>query len=250
MINLGSAAANKLLFSAFLAVYVLVMFRYIANTYAYGFVVSYLVALVFASAGLFLLVAVVWESRVPWPLTSTYASAWANDLFVLCVVTGVLSVMHRSLPATYHEWSWWPYLAAVLALGAGAYFQFVIDKGYPSAVAWSPTHIAHSFGCVPIFTYLLLRGVPGLLFGTKGLRAFAHGDLAGMALCVVVVMGIVAFFAMYPVVDVKILHTYPWGAHGPYDWTHLRLTHKLTPQNPGWMPDILRPNGARYLHHN
>jgi hypothetical protein len=249
VINLGSAVANKLLFWGLLITYVAVMFYYIPRVYNYGFVASYLVALVFASAGMITLVALVWESRVVWPLTSTYASAWVNDLFVLCVVTGVLSVMHRSLPSTYHEVAWWPYLAAILAVGAGVFFHFVIDGAYPSDVANSPTHLAHSFGAFPIFSYLLLRGAPGLIFGTKGIRAFAHGNVVGIALCIVVLLGIVAFFAMFPVMDVQILHTYAWGAHGPYDWQHLRLQHKLTPQNPGWMPDVLRPNGAQYARH-
>jgi hypothetical protein len=199
--NLGNAMANRLLFWVLLTVYVAVMFRYGPRIYKHGFLASYVVALVFASAGLVALVALVWEHRVLWPVTSTYASAWANDLFVLCTIVGILSVMCRSLPATYHEGAWWPYVAAALAVGAGIGFQFVVDAGYPSNVAWSPTHVAHSFGAVPIFTYLLLRGAPGLLFGAKGFRAFAHGDLTGMMLSLVVVLGLIAFFEMYPVVD-------------------------------------------------
>lgn len=246
MVNLGSAAANRLLFWLFLATYVGLMFRFSPRVYAHGFVATYLVALLFASAGMFTLVARVWEGRLPWPLSSQYASAWANDLFVLPLMAGTLSILYRSLPSTYHESAWWPYVAAAIAIGAGFGFQFVIDAGYPSDVAWSPTHAFHSFGSVVVFVYFLLRGMPGFLFGTKGLRAFAHGDQVGMMLCMVVILGFVAFFAMFPVVDVRLLRTYPWGAHGPYDWRVPHLRHRLTPSNPGWMPDNMRANATLY----
>lgn len=226
------------------------MFRYAPRVLTvhgwYGLLSSYGVALM-ASAGLFTLVALVWESRVPWPLTSLYASAYVNDLGVLCVVFSVLNVMCRSIPpGTYRERVWWPYAAAMIAIGVGCYFQFGVDAGYPTSVALSPTHLAHSFGSVVNFTYLLLRGAPGLLFGTKGLRAFAHCNLTGMLLCLVVVVGLLEFFTVAPVIDARILHSYPWGAHGPYAWKSLHLYHKLTPQNPGWMPANLLQNAAHH----
>lgn len=246
MINLGNATANLVAFVALLAAYVLLAFRFIAYVYcapvqsaALNFAITYMVALIFASAGMITLIAIVWEHRTIWPVTATYASAWVNDLFNLCIVAGLLSILYHRLPATHHEYTWWPYLAAVIAIGAGAYFYIVIDKGYPRDVALSPTHLAHAFGAVPIFVYLLLRGAPALLAATK--------SPSGMIMGTIVVLGIVAFFFVYPVLDVHVLHTYPWNAHGWFDWERMKLTHPLTPQNPGWMPDVLR--GNRHYHH-
>ena len=249
MLNLGSATANKAVFWLFLSIYVAVMFVFIGRVYPYGFAATYVVALVFASAGLITLVARLWEHRWPWPLSGEYKSAWVNDLFVLCVVAGILSVMHQALPTTYHDAAWWPWVAGVLAIAFGTYFQFVNDAAYPSDVAWSPTHAAHSFGSVVVFTYLLLRGAPALIFSDRGFRAFAHGNTFGITLTILVILGLIAFFAMYPVADITIWHTYPWNAHGAYDWALLRLDHPLTPYNPGWMPDYLLHNAARYGIH-
>lgn len=246
MINLGNATANRLLFCVLLATYVVLAFRFIAIVYrssvqsaTLNFVITYMVALIFASAGMITLVAVVWEHRRIWPVTATYASAWVNDLFILCVVAGLLSILYHRLPATHHEYTWWPYLAAIIGIGAGAYFYIVVDKDYPRDVALSPTHMAHAFGAVSIFVYLLLRGAPGLLSATK--------SWSGAIMGIVVILGIVAFFFVYPVLDVHVLHTYPWNAHGWFDWERMKLTHPLTPQNPGWMPDVLR--GNRHYHH-
>lgn len=244
MINLGSAAANKLLFGLLLGLYVALMFRYIGRVYSCGPVVSYIVAAVFASTAPYALVALIWESRVPWPLSGQYACGWANDLFVLPTIVAVLSVMHRSLPANYPGATWWPYTAAVLAIGSGFLWQFVIDAAYPPAVAWSPTHVAHSFVSVVVFVYLLMSGAPGLLFSAKGFRAFAHGDPVGITLCLVVMLGIIAFFLMYPLVDVG-MHRYPYAVHTHYNWDELWLIHKMTPEAPGWLPEVLLNNKSR-----
>jgi hypothetical protein len=240
--------ANRVAFWAFLALYVALMFKNIPRVYNTGnFWAGYAVAVAFASAGLMAAVAFLWEDRSLLPLSGQYASFWVNDLFNLCLVVGLLCLMHQGMPAGYRDPSWWPYIAAALAVGAGCLFQFVFDSVYPAPVAWSPTHAAHSFGAVVVFVYLLLRGAPMLFVSDRGFHAFATGNWVGMALTVGVLAGIIAFFLVGPLLDMHMWHTYPWNAHGEYDWLHLRLYHKLSPTNPGWMSHELKQNAQRYL---
>lgn len=249
MLNLGNEVANRSLFWFLVAIYVGLMFIYLPRVYDYGPLATFGGAVIFAAAGPYLLVERIWEARLPWPLSGQYASAWANDLILLPLLAVILCVMRQSLPDGWHDPRWWPPTAMALAVGMGCYFQFIVDRVYPANVAWSPSHAAHSFLCAVVMTYLLLRGAPGLIAGRLGVRACAHHYVPGMALCLVVVLMLVLFVNMYPILDIHLLHTYPWGAHGWYNWTTLRLDHPLTPDHPGWVPNYLLTNAARYGHH-
>jgi hypothetical protein len=237
-----------------LVTYVLATCRYLPRVYAYGFWLTYGATLV-AGAGAYIMAVRLWEHRWVFPLSGQYASWWISDAIVLCLLAGALSIMMKPLLAAgWHEPTWWKVLMPILAIGAGLYFHFAVDRGTgaehtPAAALNSPAMLWHGFGTVPAVTYFLLKGAPGLFVGARGFRAFAHLDPAGVALTLGALLCIITFFFMYEAVDLNILHSYPWGARGWYDWSQARLTHKLSPERPGYMFQVLFSNWSRYLGH-